>query len=113
MKVYNPKSNFILTTEILNLIHVYRKAKNFNPNQYIKIKAELLNKYMTKFGLKSCVIAVSGGIDSALVLSLVYYASQLKNSPITGMFRRKIAADKTRMKNRSSNGWKFRRRVFQ
>ena len=82
MKVYNPKSNFILTTEILNLIHVYRKAKNFNPNQYIKIKAELLNKYMTKFGLKSCVIAVSGGIDSALVLSLVHYASQLKNSPI-------------------------------
>lgn len=82
MKVYNPQSNFETHEEIIGLVNTYRSSKNFNAKIYIETKASLLNQYMTKFGLKSCVVAVSGGIDSALVLALVHFASQQKNSPI-------------------------------
>lgn len=82
MKVYNPQSNFTTHPDIIDLVSTYRKAKNFNAEQYVQTKAELLNQYMHKFNLKSCVVAVSGGIDSALVLSMVHYASTLNNSPI-------------------------------
>jgi NAD+ synthase (glutamine-hydrolysing) len=37
---------------------------------------------MNKSGLKACVVAVSGGIDSATVLGLVKYASMKADSPI-------------------------------
>lgn len=82
MKVYNPQSNFTTHDDIINLVSTYRKSKNFNAQDYVDTKAQLLNQYMHKFKLKSCVVAVSGGIDSALVLSIVHYASQLANSPI-------------------------------
>lgn len=82
MKVYNPQSNFTTHQDIINLVSTYRKAKNFNAEDYVDTKAKLLNQYMHKFKLKSCVVAVSGGIDSALVLSMVHYASTLENSPI-------------------------------
>lgn len=82
MKVYNPQSNFETHKEIIGLVNTYRSSKNFNPQYYIETKATLLNQYMLKFGLKSCVVAVSGGIDSALVLGLVHFASQQTNSPI-------------------------------
>jgi NAD+ synthetase len=71
-----------LHKEIENLLIDYRSIKNFNAQDYIKVKADLLNKYMHKFNLKSCVVAVSGGIDSAIVLGIVNYASKLDNSPI-------------------------------
>lgn len=82
MKVYNPQSNFTTHDDIINLVSTYRKARNFNAQDYVNTKAQLLNQYMHKFNLKSCVVAVSGGIDSALVLSMVSYASKLENSPI-------------------------------
>jgi NAD+ synthetase len=82
MKVYNPLSNFSIHNEILELIIQYRKSKNFNPSQYIEVKSQLLNQYMINCNLKSVVVAVSGGIDSALVLSIVNYAKKLPGSPI-------------------------------
>lgn len=82
MKVYNPQSNFTTHSDIIDLVSQYRKAKNFNAKDYIDTKAKLLNQYMKKFKLKGCVVAVSGGIDSALVLSMVHYASQLEHSQI-------------------------------
>lgn len=82
MKVYNPKSNFTTHKEIINLLENYRRIKYFSPLPYANKKASLLNQYMKKFGLKSCVVAVSGGIDSAAVLALVNYASKLPHSPI-------------------------------
>lgn len=82
MKVYNPQSSLQTHEDILQLLKNYRRSKNFDINDYIHVKSELLNQYMRNFGLKSCVVAVSGGIDSALVLSLVHHASQLNNSPI-------------------------------
>lgn len=82
MKVYNDTTHMELTKELQNHIQRIRDKKNFIPLEYIKAKADYLNKYMTKCGLDTCVVAVSGGIDSAVVLSLVSYASNLKDTPI-------------------------------
>ena len=81
MKVYNnPHEN--LTQQLQETLEVFRQMRNFNPSQYATQKAASLNSYMSKSGLNACVVAVSGGIDSALVLSLVSYASKQIDSPI-------------------------------
>lgn len=82
MKVYNEKSDKPISELLLKIIDDRRKEKRFNAKDYVLNKSKLLNAYMTKFNLKSCVVAVSGGIDSAIVLGIVNYASKQKNSPI-------------------------------
>lgn len=82
MKVYNEKYNKPMAKSLVKIIETIRKERNFNAQDYVQKKAELLNQYMTKFHLKSCVVAVSGGIDSAVVLGIVNYAYSLPNSPI-------------------------------
>lgn len=51
-------------------------------SMWITVKAYMLNDYMRAHGLKGCIVAVSGGIDSAVVLALAHYASEQANSPI-------------------------------
>ena len=82
MKVYNEQSDKLLTKELEELLTNFRKKRNFNVKEYIDKKADLLNRYMSKSGLTACVVAISGGIDSAVVLGLVNYASKKENSPI-------------------------------
>ena len=82
MKVYNQKSNKPFSNSLLKIINEMRNEKNFNAEDYVIKKAELLNSYMSKFNLKSCVVAISGGIDSAVVLGIVNYAYRKENSPI-------------------------------
>lgn len=82
MKVYNKQSDNNLTNNLYKILNNMRKEKIFNEDEYIKNKSILLNKYMKKFNLSACVVAISGGIDSAVVLSLVNNASKLENSPI-------------------------------
>ncbi len=82
MKVYNKQSTKPVCDEILALIENLREEKGFNAKEYIDKKAELLNRYLKKFNLSACVVAVSGGIDSAIVLAIVDYASKLEGSPI-------------------------------
>lgn len=82
MKVYNESSNRKMDKELLEVLCKIRDERNFNAKDYIDSKANLLNTYMNKFNLKACVVAISGGIDSAIVLGIVNYASKIKNSPI-------------------------------
>lgn len=82
MKVYNKQSNNELTPKLKKILNDMREIKKFDANKYIIEKANILNTYMSKFNLSACVIAVSGGIDSAVVLALVNYASKQENSPI-------------------------------
>lgn len=82
MKVYNKQSSKPICDEIENLVIKLRQEKNFIAKDYIQKKSKLLNDYMSKFNLKSCVVAVSGGIDSAIVLAIVDYASKQAGSPI-------------------------------
>lgn len=82
MKVYNTSINKSLHPELQDYLNLGRKSRNFKPKSYLHQKAEVLNEYLLKSNLKACVVAVSGGIDSAVVLGIVNYASQLPNSPI-------------------------------
>lgn len=82
MKVNNEK--FIEMTEYLDFkLKLYRKQKNFNAKRYIKTKIDFINKYFQENNLSKCVVGVSGGIDSAVVLGLLKEASKQENSPIT------------------------------
>lgn len=82
MKVYNEQSDRNLSEQLKEIQKEIRKKRNFNPKDYIEQKSNLLNEYMNKYGLKACVIAISGGIDSAVVLGIVKKASEQANSPI-------------------------------
>jgi NAD+ synthase (glutamine-hydrolysing) len=64
------------------LLAELREQRHFEPEQYLDSKAALLNDYMASSGLKSCVIAESGGIDSAIVAGIVNHARQQEGSPI-------------------------------
>lgn len=82
MKVYNEQSNKEINQELKEILNNIRKNRNFNAEKYIEEKTELLNKYMNKSKLSACVVAISGGIDSAVVLGIVKKASKKENSPI-------------------------------
>ncbi|OGO86843.1 MAG: NAD(+) synthase [Clostridiales bacterium GWE2_32_10] len=82
MKVYNEQGNMEMNQPLVNVLNDIRKNRDFNAKEYIEEKSNLLNRYMSKCGLKACVVAVSGGIDSAVVLAIVTNASRSKNSPI-------------------------------
>lgn len=82
MKVYNDNSHNNLTQSLMNKVYDLRLERGFRADRYIEQKATYLNKYTDKCGLDTCVIAISGGIDSAVVLGLVVYASKQPASPI-------------------------------
>lgn len=82
MKVYNKQSDKVLCEELQERLKEYRLKRNFDADKYITNKCRYLNEYMKKCSLSGCVVAVSGGIDSAVVLAIVTKASQEKNSPI-------------------------------
>lgn len=82
MKVYNNKNHFVLSKNILKTLNFLRNKRNFNAKDYVYYKAKILNNYMNQHNLSCCVIAISGGIDSAIVLGIVKHASKQKNSPI-------------------------------
>lgn len=82
MKVYNSNDNMELTQRLKDKLAELREHKGFNANRYIEQKARYLNSYMTKCGLDTCVVAISGGIDSAIVLGLIVSASKQDNSSI-------------------------------
>ena len=82
MKVYNENHHSSVHPELLNELARYRYWRNFKADKYIEEKTALLNRYMSQCHLDTAVVAVSGGIDSALVLALVNHASKQDNSPI-------------------------------
>ena len=83
MKVYND-SVLELNDELTRLLNKYRdkRGSNIFLSEYLRKKSKALNDYMIKFGLTACVIGVSGGIDSAVTLGILKYASKQSNSPI-------------------------------
>ena len=71
-----------LHPEVRELLSTLRGRRGFNAEKYVLAKTQLLNRYLKQSGLKSVVVGVSGGIDSALVLALVARAAKEPNSPI-------------------------------
>jgi len=65
-----------------NLYQFFFSNRNFSPEFALLAKKRLLNQFFRNEGLNSAVVGISGGIDSALVLSLLSNASMEKDSPI-------------------------------
>lgn len=82
MKVYAEQVDLELNLTLKRCLRQVREHRNFRVCEYINLKTQLLNSYMSKSNLSCCVVAVSGGIDSAIVLALVNYASKQPGSPI-------------------------------
>ncbi len=82
MKIYNNYKNYILPKKVQESLDKYKKSRNFSVENYVQDKINILNDYFSSYNLKTAVIAVSGGIDSSIVLSLVKKASLEKNTNI-------------------------------
>jgi NAD+ synthetase len=82
MKVYNPQDQMTLHPDIVSLLDSLRSERGFDSERFLIEKSNLLNDYLRRYGLSSCVVAVSGGIDSSLVLALVARAASRYGSPI-------------------------------
>lgn len=82
MEIRNHSTSMVLTDSLQKALAEVRKHRDFNIEQVVEAKVKKLNDYFRNFGLKSAVVAVSGGIDSAVVLGLVELASRDPDSPI-------------------------------
>lgn len=81
MKIYNEKIDF-LGGVMSDLLEKSRKNRKFNTIDYINEKSKKIERYFNKCGLNTAVVAISGGIDSAIVLGLLKKASLLENSAL-------------------------------
>ena len=70
----------MLTLE--DISRLLRRNRGFTVEYYLHEKAKKINAYFSQSGLDSAVLGLSGGIDSAVVLGLMRYASLQKDSPI-------------------------------
>jgi NAD+ synthase (glutamine-hydrolysing) len=82
MEIRNHATNMVMHPNLREALENCRKQRGFNLEGVIEAKIKLLNDYYRQAGLKSAVVAVSGGIDSAVVLGLVEMASRAEDSPI-------------------------------
>lgn len=71
-----------LLPDLAHSLDAIRGLRNFSAASYIQRKSTLINEYMRSHGLCVCVVGVSGGIDSAVVLGLLKAASKQVKSPI-------------------------------
>lgn len=82
MKFYNDEKVMVLHGELQNLLHDFRTKRNFDVKKYVQDKISSINQYMKDGNLKACVIAISGGIDSAITYALIHQAMKVEGSPI-------------------------------
>ncbi len=82
MKVYNPPTDLYLPTALKQYLEQIRRQRGFCAADYLKEKAALLARYLDKYRLQACVLGVSGGVDSAVVLGILKYTAQLPGSPL-------------------------------
>lgn len=82
MRVYNPSPAHELRPRLLDALARLRAERAFDAASWCDAKATALNEYMIEHHLAHCVIGVSGGIDSALVVQLAAHARDMDGSPI-------------------------------
>lgn len=73
MKFYPENNQYSLNKEIKSILRDIRKMRNFNIYDYIKAKSNIIESYFKESGLDTAIVAVSGGIDSAVVLAIMKY----------------------------------------
>lgn len=62
-----------------------KKLRSFDPARYIFQKAKLIDDFLYNQKLDSCVIGVSGGIDSAVTLGLLKFVSDMADGSGIGI----------------------------
>lgn len=65
-----------------NLIRTLDAARAFNATLYIERKVAAINAFFSDASLDSAVVGISGGVDSAVVYTLLRVASERAGSPI-------------------------------
>jgi len=68
--------------ELKKVLAKDREKRAFNAQEWLDRKADSLNEYCRKCGLKACVVSVSGGVDSAVTIAIADYAMKKEGSPI-------------------------------
>ncbi len=68
--------------ELQRALAALRARRGFDPARYVQFKAAMLDAYLRRSGLRACVVAVSGGVDSAVTLALVREAARIPGSPV-------------------------------
>jgi len=102
MNIYNEKKEF-KSKELRKIIKQIRKKRDFKPKTYIQEKAFLLNEYATEHGLKTMTIGMSGGIDSAITLGIIYEAMKQPNSNIEKIIPIYLPIDTNGMSNQEDS----------
>ena len=82
MEIRNHATDMQMSQALKDALAMCRLQRGFSVERVVCAKVNLINEYYRKSGLKSAVVAVSGGIDSAVVLGLVDMASRQEDSPI-------------------------------
>lgn len=82
MEIRNHATNMQMSQPLKDALENIRRQRGFDVERVVEAKIKLLNDYYRQAGLKSAVVAVSGGIDSAVVLGLVEMAKRADDSPI-------------------------------
>lgn len=71
-----------MTPALQDTLAQFRERRAFNAETWVEKKITLINDYFTQSGLSGAVIGLSGGIDSAVALTLVKRASEQAGSNI-------------------------------
>lgn len=71
MKIYNENIAEIKGKKLFEILTNYRKIRDFDPEVYLNKKLDVLSRYFKEHELSAVVLAVSGGVDSALVLAIM------------------------------------------
>lgn len=80
MKVTNEPVE--MTPELHEILTEYRERRGFNAETWVEEKNTLINDYFTQANLSGAVVGVSGGVDSAVALTLLKLASEKSGSNI-------------------------------
>ncbi len=78
--IYNYRQNQGQKME--KIVLLTKLKRNFDADKYIITKIQRINSFFTQHKLDSCVIGISGGIDSAVTYKLLLAASKQPESPI-------------------------------
>lgn len=81
MKIYQ-KEFLKMTPALSSVLSILKAHRGFEVDSYIHKKSEILNQYLRDCQLDTCIIALSGGLDSSVVFALTVEASKKTNSPI-------------------------------
>lgn len=80
MKVYNEPVE--MTPLLHQVLAAYRDKRGFHAETWVQTKIRLINRYFNKSNLTGAVVGVSGGVDSAVALTLIKMASEQPGSNI-------------------------------